>query len=213
MHYTQVMFPTGMFDTPTQRKVLRVLSEKNRMYTSSELAEVCHRSESSISRALENVDRYDFIRRDNVAGSKTKTYGLDSGSRYSSAIREFFEIERSMERRDTVPLEVWNFLEDLVASVERKSGSIVEIFLFGSYATGNYYAGSDVDLLVLGKEKDVELVREEAGEHRFDREIQVVGRTVEEADSLSDEELIEEVRNSSPVGQDTMIPLLGEIEL
>ena len=208
------MFPTGMFDTPTKRKVLRVLSEKNRMYTSSELAEVCHRSESSISRALENVDRYDFIKRDNVSGSRTQTYGLDSGSRYSSAIREFFEIERSRERKDTVPLEVWNFLEDLVASVERKSGSIVEIFLFGSYATGNYYAGSDVDLLVLGEENDIELVREKAGEHRFDREFQVVGKTVEEAGSLSDEEVIEKVRESSPVGQkDTIIPLLGEIKL
>jgi predicted nucleotidyltransferase len=210
------MFPTSMFDTPTQRKILRVLSEKNRMYTSSELADMCHRSESSISRSLENIDRYDFIRRDNISGSKKQTYGLDSGSRYSSAIREFFEIERSRERKDTVPLEVWNFLEDVVHTVDKKSDHVIEIFLFGSYATGNYYKGSDVDLLVLGKGEGVELVREEAKKHRFERETQVLGKFMgkKETRNLSDEELIGEVRDSSPVGsKDTMIPLLGEIEL
>ena len=34
------MFPTEMFATTTQRKILRVLAEKNKRYTIGELAEM-----------------------------------------------------------------------------------------------------------------------------------------------------------------------------
>lgn len=204
------MFPTAMFDTPTQRKILRVLAEKNRMYSSSELAEICHRSESSISRALGRADKFDFLKRKNVAGSRELAYGLDSSSRYSSALREFFEVERHQERRDTVPLEVWSFLEDIASKVEGEE--IVDIILFGSYAEGNYYAGSDIDLLVIHEQNPeaVEKVRKLVESHMYGREVQIVDLEVEPGSK----ELVEEVYSKSPVNsKDAAIPLLGEINL
>jgi predicted nucleotidyltransferase len=199
-----------MLDTPTQRKILRVLAEKNRIYSSSELADICHRSESSISRALRKVDRFDFLRRKNVSGSRELAYGLDSSSRYSSALREFFEVEKQQERKDTVPLKVWNFLEDVISKAQNED--IADILLFGSYAEGNYYAGSDIDLLVIHEKNPeaVQKVREIVDDHMYGKEVQIVDLEVEP----DTEDLIEEVHSKSPVsGKDAVISLTGELDL
>lgn len=204
------MFPTAMLDTPTQRKILRVLAEKNRIYSSSELADICHRSKSSISRALRKVDRFDFLRRKNVSGSRELAYGLDSSSRYSSALREFFEVEKQQERKDTVPLKVWNFLEDVISKAQNED--IADILLFGSYAEGNYYAGSDIDLLVIHEKNPeaVQKVREIVDDHMYGKEVQIVDLEVEP----DTEDLIEEVHSKSPVsGKDAVISLTGELDL
>lgn len=204
------MFPTGMFDTATQRKVLRVLSEKNRMYSSSELADICHRSESSISRALSKADRFDFLKRKNVSGTRELAYGLDSSSRYSPALREFFEVERQQERKDTVPLKVWNFLEDIISKAQNED--ITDILLFGSYAEGNYYAGSDIDLLVIHEKNSgaVQNVRKIVDNHTYSKEVQIVDLEAESGER----DLIEEVNSKSPIGsKDGAISLTGELEL
>ncbi|MFB6100216.1 MAG: nucleotidyltransferase domain-containing protein [Candidatus Nanohalobium sp.] len=204
------MFPTGMLDTPTQRKILRVLAEKNRMYSSSELADICHRSESSISRALSKADRFDFLKRKNVSGSRELAYGLDSSSRYSSVLREFFEVERQQERKDTVPLKVWNFLEDVISKIQNED--LLDVLLFGSYAEGNYYAGSDIDLLVIHEKNPeaVQKLRDIVDSHMYSKEVQIVDLGVEP----DTEDLIEEVHSKSPVSsRDAAISLTGELDL
>jgi predicted nucleotidyltransferase len=144
------MFPTEAFETRTKRQVLRVLAETNRSYTIDDLAEACHRSRSTISRAVSDGDRYPFIERSTAAGSKQHLYALDTDSEYAEPIRRLFEIERRRERRGgTVPVHVWNLLEILTDRIEASTESFVELFLFGSYATGEYYAGSDIDLLLV----------------------------------------------------------------
>lgn len=144
------MFPAEFFESATQRKVLRVLAEGNRQYTIRELAAACHRSPSTVSRALSDADRYPFVDRSTVPGSKEYVYGLDPASEYTTAIREFFAVERRLERHDgTVPVGVWNLLEDVTGRLESTVDGFVEAYLFGPYATGEYYVGGDVDVLVV----------------------------------------------------------------
>ncbi|PSQ39164.1 hypothetical protein BRD13_04045 [Halobacteriales archaeon SW_5_70_135] len=144
------MFPAEAFETRTKRQVLRVLAETNRSYTIDDLVEACHRSRSTISRAVSDSDRYPFIERSTAAGSKQHLYALDTDSEYAEPVRRSFEVERRRERRGgTVPVHVWNLLEVLTDQTEASTESFVELFLSGSYATGEYYAGSDVDLLLV----------------------------------------------------------------
>lgn len=144
------MMPAQAFDTPTKRKVLRVMAEEPRMLTIEGLAESCHRSESSVSRALADLTTYSFIGEERVEGSKQRVYGFDLESRYARPILDFFEVEKDLERQNgTVPVSVWNLLEDVAHEMDSKVDNFVEVFLFGSYATGNYYTGSDIDLFLL----------------------------------------------------------------
>ena len=208
------MFPVAMFGTRTQRKVLRVLAEKNKRYTISELAEMCHRSEATVSRALSKSYRYSFIERHRVSGSKQLAYGLNPDSRYTAAIRDFFSVEREVERfNGTVPVDVWNLLEDISRELEELD-AFVELFLFGSYATGEYYAGSDIDLLLVhtpveGRSEIEDLVDEVGVERTHILTLAVEKRKV---DRLSDEELVAEIKTKSPVDQvDVLLPLTGEV--
>lgn len=213
------MFATEMLGTGTQRKILRVLAEKNRRYTIKDLAELCHRSEASVSRALRHADRYPFIERSRVPGSKRLTFRLDPESRYTAAIRGFFEVEYDQERHNgTVPVDVWNLLEDVTDRFEQTVDGFVELFLFGSYASGEYYAGSDIDLLLVHSEGG-EGVREGIdrvlssvdGERLQVIDVALEGTTLE---GLDDGALVDRVVARAPVrGVDVLIPLSGEVSL
>lgn len=210
------MFPTGMFETTTQRKILRVLSEKNKRYTISDLAELCHRSEASISRALQHADRFPFVEKGRVQGSKQLTFRLDPESRYTARIRELFAVEREQERQNgTVPVDVWNLLEDVTDRFEDRVDGFVELFLYGSYATGDYYAGSDIDLLLAySQSNDVKAVIEQVVQSIGDQRLQVMPVQVPEAEQRDDEEVLELVAERSPAGGlDMVIPLSGEVSL
>lgn len=144
------MMPAEALDSPTARKILRVLAEKNRRYTIDELADMCHRTPSMISRVMREVKKYPFLTEGNVEGSRRKLYGLDSRNEYTGAIKRFFDIEREQERQTgTVPVDVWNLLEDVTVDFAAEVDGFLELFLFGSYATGEYYAGSDIDLVMV----------------------------------------------------------------
>lgn len=209
------MFPTGMFASATQRMVLRVLAEKNKRFTIDELATLCHRSEASISRALKHADRYPFIEKDHVPGSKQLTFRLEPDSRYTAAIREFFVIEHDRERQNgTIPVDVWNLLEEVTDRFQDSDTGFVELFLFGSYATGEYYAGSDIDLLLAHTDagavsQTVDTVVTKIGDDR----LQVIPVHIErDPDQLEDDALIEIIKERSPVGgADVLIPLTGAI--
>lgn len=208
------MFPTGMFATATQRKILRVLSEKNRRYTIAELAELCHRSKATISRSLRHADRFPFIERGRVRGSKQLTFRLDPESRYTAGIRTIFEEELARERQNgTVPVAVWNLLEDVTDRFEDDVEGFVELFLFGSYATGEYYAGSDIDLLLVSTGTgDVTAVIDRVEQSVDDERLQVIPVQVPAGTTLADEELLELVVDRSPAGgRDVLIPLTGEV--
>lgn len=208
------MFPTRAFTTGTQRKILRVLAAKNKRYTITELAEMCHRSEASISRALKHADRYPFIEQGRVQGSKQLTFRLDPASPYTAAIREFFEVEHDRERQNgTIPVDVWNLLEDVTIRFDDELDGFVELFLYGSYATGDYYAGSDIDLLLAHAEADdikdaVSRVVQTIGDDR----LQVIPVLVETDGDLEDGDILETVMKRSPArGRDVLIPLSGEV--
>jgi predicted nucleotidyltransferase len=208
------MFPTGLFETTTQRKILRILAEKNRKYTIEELAELCHRSEASISRALQNAARYPYIEKSRVPQSKQLTFRLDPDSQYTAAIRDFFKTEYERERQNgTIPVDIWNLLEDTTDTFENQVDEIVELFLFGSYATGNYYAGSDIDLLVVHHptETDIKDSITQMTQKVGDERLQVIIVELPNQE-MTDEEILETVQNRSPVsGIDVIIPLTGEV--
>ena len=214
------MFPTGLFETATQRRVLRVLAEKNRKYTLQELADACHRTKPTVSRALQRVERYPFVREEVGQDTRQKLYTLDSESEYSTAIREFFRIERRRERRDgTVPVDVWNLLEDITNRLDGKIDSFLELVLFGSYARGDYYAGSDIDLLLVytDEEEDAKVIADHVIESLdTDKEIQLLTALVEAPviQKLSASGLAGRVRDMAPVSEtEPLIPLSGSVEL
>lgn len=206
------MFPTQAIRSHTQRKILRVLAEKNRMYTTRELAEMCQRSEASVSRALKNVRRYSFVKSRNVEGSKKRSYGLNPEDEYSEHIIDFFRTERRKERKNgTVPVKIWNLLEDISIKLESNLEDLREIFLFGSYATGTYHTASDIDLLVLREsgesEKTVsEVLNGEEDLHTFE---------IKDDISVKDSEEVRKVlKEKSPIQDlDSTISLLGEFRL
>lgn len=216
------MFPTAALTSATQRRILRVLAEKNRMYTAEELAETCHRSRGAISRALREVDRYPFISKEKVSGSRKLVYGLDTDSEYSTPIREFFRIERRRERRDgTVPVAIWNLLEDVTNALESELDAFYELFLFGSYARGDYHVGSDVDLLLVCiggtgpaalEARALDVVEDVA----TDTDIQLL-TVVLDGEELSLERpggTAALVRERAPVAEtEPLIPLSGNVEL
>jgi predicted nucleotidyltransferase len=212
------MFPTGAFETGTQRRILRVLAEKNRRYTAAELTELCHRSRATISRALRDVDRYPFISKESSTRSKQQLYSLDSESEYAAAIHEFFAVERRRERRNgTVPVDVWNRLEDITDRLEGKSDSLLELFLFGSYARGDYYTGSDIDLLLVTTKPDenTKRIAEDIVDSMSpDRDVQFLTIDVEPPDNYdaTDEGIVQHVRARAPVSdEEPLIPLTGRV--
>lgn len=198
------MMPAQAFDTPTKRKILRMMAEEPRMLTIEGLAESCHRSESSVSRALSDLTDHPFIEEERVEGSKQRVYGFDLKSRYTEPILDFFDVEKSVERRaGTVPVYVWNLLEDIATEMENRVDDFVEVFLFGSYATGNYYTGSDIDLFLLveppkevGKHQGRKVIDEVAP----DEEVQlIVGAAKPPMDGWDAEAIDEAARACRPI--------------
>lgn len=210
------MFPTEFFESKTQRKILRVLAEKNKQYTLEEIGEMCHRSKSSISRALRDSEKYPFIKKKHLPGSKQLVVGLDSKSKYTEAIRLFFNEEKNRERQNgTIPVDIWNLLEDLTNSFSQKIDSFVELFLFGSYATGEYHAKSDLDLILLHTpDKDISDRIDSITKKIEDKKIQVIDMKIEKSklDGMNDEKILELVRERGPLRSvDTLIPLSGKV--
>lgn len=212
------MLPAEAFATRTQRKVLRVLAEKNKQYTIAELADMCHRSESTVSRATDDLGRFPFVERNTVSGSKTLVCRIDPESPYSTPIVEFFETERRIERRNgTVPVDVWNLVEDIVLDLESNVEGFVEAFLFGSYASGEYYTGSDVDLLLMhaGTSSNVrERIHDVIEDVSSDVPVQVV--TAELSDravtDVTADELLRMARDSVALADgEPLIPLMENV--
>lgn len=194
-------------------KVLRVLAEKNKRYTIDELAEMCHRSKASISRALKNADRYPFIKKETVPGTKQLIFGLDPQDRYATPIKTFFEVERERERQGTIPVDMWNLLEDITKTLSNQD-YFIEVFLFGSYATGEYHAGSDIDLLLA--HTSTGNIQEKIGrslEKIGDERLHVIPLSIPvKTARKEDKGIMRWVRENAPVRHvDVLIPLSGEI--
>lgn len=211
------MMPAEAFETPTHRKVLRVLSETTRQYTADELAEMCHRTKPTISRTVSRAPHYPFLAVTKIEGSRQKLYGLDSESEYAAPIQRFFSIERERERRNgTVPVDVWNLLEDITVAFADGLDTFLELFLFGSYATGEYYGGSDLDLvLVISGDKTESQVRADNILDRIDPSIEIHLLTAVAQRGHNEDPTVERVRTTArgraPISNgEPMIPLLGD---
>lgn len=206
-----------MLATGTQRKILRVLAEKNKRYTIQELAQMCHRSEAAVSRALRDAERYPFIKKDRVPESKQLIFSLDPEDRYTAPIHELFRTERERERQNgTIPVDIWNLLEDATENFS-KTGTFIELFLYGSYATGEYHAGSDIDLLLAHRpdqkmSRKIDSIVQKLGDERIHvQNVEVrppKGRPPKERAQA----LMDRIRKKAPVrGVDVLIPLSGEV--
>lgn len=211
------MFPTQMLRTSAQRKILRVLAEKNKQYTIDELSEMCQRTRVTISRALKKADQYPFIEKNKMPKSKKFVFRLNPDSRYTEAIRTFFEVERNRERQNgMIPVDIWNLLEDVTRIISRKIDSFIQLFLFGSYATGEYHAKSDIDLLLVHthqediKEKVDSLIKK-IGDERVQMVTTEIGE--DELKRAGRQELVKTIKTRSPLRDiDVLVPLSGELQ-
>ena len=169
---------------------------------------------------MQHADRYPFIKQEVMEGSNEKLYTLDSESEYSTAIREFFRTERRRERRDgTVPVDVWNLLEEITNTLDSKIDSFLELLLFGSYARGDYHAGSDLDLLLVytDPEEKPKVVADYVIESLDTNiEIQLLTAIVDKptVQQMSKSGLAGRIRKKAPVAEtEPLIPLSGSVEL
>jgi len=72
-------------------------------------------------------------------------------------------------------------LEDALCSAFKQVADIKQVYIFGSYAKGGMGQESDVDVLVIGSHKAVDVQRKMATvQKKFDREINVVDMTEQE---------------------------------
>lgn len=211
------MFPTEILNNRTQRKILRVLSEKNRSYNYEELAQICHRSISTISRSLKFSNRYSIIEKKNVSTTKENIVGLNAESRYTTPIKGFFKTEREIERKNgTIPVTVWNLLEDYNHKLSKKD-DFIELILFGSHATGEYHSRSDIDLLLVtwkdaGKEKLIKITNKINNRSR--KKVQLIIRKLpNKLKNKQKNRIYQEIINIGPINEkETFIPLSGEFK-
>jgi predicted nucleotidyltransferase len=169
---------------------------------------------------MQNVERYPFVKQEVVDGSRQKIYTLDAESEYSTAIREFFRVEKRRERRDgTVPVDVWNLLEEITNTLDSKIDSFLELVLFGSYARGDYHVGSDIDLLLIytDPDEDGKVIADYVIESLdVDEEIQLLVEVIEEPsiEKVSSSDLTGRIRDLAPVTEtEPLIPLSGNVKL
>ncbi|MBI4919279.1 nucleotidyltransferase domain-containing protein [archaeon] len=143
------MFLEQSFGSKSKIKILRVLAEVRTAYNLKSLREETALSTGILSMSLRELVEEEVIIR--LKGKrKERLYKFNTNNFYASAILELFKQEKTIQRKGVVMVNVWNVLEQVLSQL-RKEVSL--ILLFGSHARGEATITSDIDLLIIPKEK------------------------------------------------------------
>lgn len=148
------MFTENIFGSKTKVKILRVLSELRTAYSLKSLVEETGLSLSISHKAAEELVEESVLTK--LKGTrKERLYKFNSDSDFAFAIFEIFKIEKTKQRRDVILLKTWNILENLLTKTKEDINLLI---LFGSQAKGNATLRSDIDLLIIPKDDDTNLL-------------------------------------------------------
>ncbi len=140
------------------------LHDDVRMYV-NELARRLNLDDGNLSRKLRELER------DGILASEQ-----DGREKYYFLNKDFSLLE---EYRGIILKTVG--LENTLRQALRKIGGLKEAYIFGSYATDEMDAASDIDLLVIGKHDTIEMQKKIASiQEDVDREINVINMTSSE---------------------------------
>ena len=148
------MFIENLLGSKAKVKILRVLSESRTAFT---LQDIKHETELSLGIVHKAVNE---LAEEGIAlkikgERKERLFKFDTGNPFAHSIFELFRIEKTLKRKEVVLLHTWNVLESAVAKIKEKS---LLIILFGSQSRGDATLRSDIDLLIIPKNAQQEII-------------------------------------------------------
>ena len=148
------MFVENLLGSKAKVKILRVLSEARTAYSLKNLRDETELSLSITHKAAEDLAEEGILLK--IKGTrKERLYRLNTDSPFASSVFELFKTEKTRQRKEIVLLHIWSILEDIVSKIKEKSNFIV---LFGSQARGDATLNSDIDLLIIPKKSQDEIL-------------------------------------------------------
>ena len=148
------MFVENLLGSKAKVKILRVLSETRTAYSLKNLAAETELSLSIAHKASEELSEDGILLRVKGTG-KERLYKFNADSPFAAAIFELFKVEKTRQRKEIIFMHTWSVLEDAVSKIKDKSNLII---LFGSQARGDATLNSDIDLLIVPKNSQEEIL-------------------------------------------------------
>lgn len=149
------MFLKNLIGTKAKVKLLRVLTESRTAFTLQDLKKETELSIGIIHQSLQDLVEDGLVIK--IKGSrKERLFKFQTESPFAHQVFELFRIEKTIQRKEAVLLHTWNVLESLVAKIEAQSSFIL---LFGSQARGQATLRSDIDVLIIPKNSNGEILK------------------------------------------------------
>lgn len=148
------MFIENLLGSKAKVKILRVLSETRTAYSLKNLRDETELSLSITHKAAEELAEESILLK--IKGTKKeRLYRFNTDSPFASAVFELFKTEKTRQRKETILLHIWSILEDIVSKIKDQSNLVT---LFGSQARGDATLKSDIDLLIIPKKSQDEIL-------------------------------------------------------
>ena len=148
------MFAENLLGSKAKVKILRVLSEARTAYSLKNLRDETELSLSITHKAAEDLAEEGILLK--IKGTrKERLYRFNTDSHFASAVFELFKTEKTRQRKEIVLLHIWSILEDIVSKIKDRSNLVT---LFGSQARGDATLRSDIDLLIIPKKSQDEIL-------------------------------------------------------
>ena len=148
------MFIENLLGSKAKVKILRILSETRTAYSLKNLRDETELSLSITHKAAEDLAEEGILLK--IKGTrKERLYRFNTDSPFASAVFELFKTEKTRQRKEIVFLHTWSILEDIVSKIKDRSNLVT---LFGSQARGDATLRSDIDLLIIPKKSQDEIL-------------------------------------------------------
>lgn len=148
------MFIENLLGSKAKVKILRILSETRTAYSLKNLRDETELSLSITHKAAEDLAEEGILLK--IKGTrKERLYRFNTDSPFASAVFELFKTEKTRQRKEIVLLHTWSILEDIVSKIKDRSNLVT---LFGSQARGDATLRSDIDLLIIPKKSQDEIL-------------------------------------------------------
>lgn len=153
------MFIENLLGSKAKVKILRVLSETRTAFSLKNLVAETELSLSIVHKAAEELAEEGILLKIKGTG-KERLYKFNADSPFAAAIFELFKVEKTRQRKEIIFMHTWSVLEDVVSKIKNKSNLII---LFGSQARGDATLNSDIDLLIVPKNSQEEILNDLRG--------------------------------------------------
>lgn len=154
--------------TKTKWKILELLGEKDRSPT--ELSKLLKLSAPTLHKHLQYLETNKIIQKKGEIKGKTKSfniYSLGNGFIYIIKVmhedvsKQFLEIDKNLEIyfkiRQIPQKKFYYFIDRFWWEIQEDIDKVNSIAIFGSVASGNAREDSDIDILILTKQKNKEI--------------------------------------------------------